>query len=76
MTKQEEVRRFLLRDKELVHSSTAGYLDEATLKEAILENNESFEIMRDPMRLKTIVYCKNKPRDLPIYGIVWEALDD
>ena len=75
MTKQEEMGRFIVRDSILIHRPTVRFLTDDVLCRAILENNEHFEMMHDPMLMGTVVSCQNKPRDMLVYGISWEEID-
>ena len=71
---EEELKRFIVRDGHLFRSFLTRYLANDIVRNAILENNERFEMMRDEQMRGTIIYCKNKPRDLLTYGLIWEAL--
>ena len=46
--------------------------DKDAIIDAIFANNDSFEFSRDPVTRDIIIRCKNKPRDLFIYGIYFE----
>lgn len=74
LTKQKEIKRFILRDASLVRSPTIRFLSHEGLSRAIRENNKHFEMLHDPIEMRTVVQCNNKPRDMPVYGIVWEEL--
>ena len=69
---EEELRRFIIRDSIL--RAALPCIEGDKLTQVVLENNDGFEIKRDERRAGWMVYCKNKPRDLPIYGLIWEAL--
>jgi hypothetical protein len=75
MPTKEGVKKFIVRDASLVRSATARFLTDDSLRKAILQNNDQFKIMRDVKEQGTVVSCKNKPRDMLVYGIVWEELD-
>jgi len=66
---------FILKDRDIIQSSTAKYLTQGILFNTIHENNQKFEIMRDESRMGWVIYCDEKPRDMPIYGIFWRDLD-
>lgn len=68
------MNRFMIPDKQLVGSAMAIRLTDGVFRNSILENNESFELMRDEQRQATILSCENKPRDLPVYGLAWIKL--
>ena len=46
------------------------YPEEEYIKNAILENNDMFITYRDIFN-NIIIECKNKPRDLAIWGILF-----
>jgi len=69
-------KRFIVRDASLVQSPTVMYLTDDVLRRTILENNDKFELRRDARLMGTILYCENKPRDMPVYGIKWDSLEE
>lgn len=68
------IKRFMIPDRQIVQSYMVRYLTNDIVSHSILENNKSFELMRDEARQATILYCENKPRDLLVYGLKWEVL--
>jgi hypothetical protein len=46
--------------------------DNEIASKIIFENNDFFKIWRDPITRDTIIECRNKPRDLFIWGISFE----
>ena len=73
MDKQTEIKRFIIQDRQFVMSATAKYITEKQICNAIAENNESYTIYHDYVSMGLMVKCKNKPRDLLVYGLSWEA---
>ena len=47
-------------------------LTDVDFKNHICENNQSFAIYDDAMTANKIIRCKNKPRDLPMFGVTFK----
>ena len=62
---------FMIPDKQFVASAIAKYLTDEVLSNSISERNKEWFMYRDHMRMRIVVRCKNKPRDLLVYGLKW-----
>ena len=74
MSKQEEIQEFILPDKQFVMSATAQFLTEDYLGKVISERNKEWFMYRDHKNQCLTVRCKNKPRNLPVYGLSWRQI--
>lgn len=67
------MKQFIIHDTQFVKSTTVRYITEDILCANVAKSNKEWAIWRDVEKMGIVAKCKNKPRNLVVYGLSWQV---